>query len=104
MENKSTNILNKQEQWIVDELKKGTAVYVENQNLIKEFRKEFYPELSKEYKYIISYEQAVKKLQKVLRKLSKKKVIEKKAMGVYGAKTSFLLGRNWIWAWRLTQN
>lgn len=98
-------ILTEREQWIVDELKKGTPVYVESQDLIKRFSKDFYPENSKKDKYgfgyIDNFEETVKQFQKSLRSLSKKKIIEKKAMGVYGAKTDFLLGRNWIWAWRL---
>lgn len=98
-------ILTEREQWIVDELRKGTPVYVESQDLIKRFSKDFYPENSKKDKYgfgyIDNFEETVKQFQKSLRSLSKKKIIEKKAMGVYGAKKDFLLGRNWIWAWRL---
>lgn len=98
-------ILTEREQWIIDELRKGTPVYVESTALIKRFSKDFYPENSKKDKYgfgyIDNYEETVKQFQKSLRSLSKKKIIEKKAMGVYGAKTDFLLGRNWIWAWRL---
>ncbi len=98
-------ILNEREQWIIDELKKGTPVYVESQDLIKRFSKCFYPQNIKKDKYGFSYidkfEEIIKHFQKSLRSLSKKKIIDKKAMGIHGAKTNFLLGRNWIWAWQL---
>lgn len=85
------------EKWVIDELKKGSAVYVENEDLIRSFRVVFLPELH----FSRDYEQIVKELQKCLRSLRKKDMIKKRAMGVYGAKTSFLLGRNWIWCWML---
>ncbi len=98
-------ILTEREQWIINELNKGTPVYVESQDLIKKFSKDFYPQNIKKDKYGFSYidkfEEIVKNFQKSLRSLSKKKIIDKKAMGIQGAKTNFLLGRNWIWAWQL---
>lgn len=98
-------ILTEREQWIVDELKKGTPVYIESQPLIRAFSKHFFPENRKKDKYGFAYleklDETKKQFQKCLRTLSKKKMIEKKAIGVHGAKTDFVLGRNWIWAWRL---
>lgn len=64
-------ILTEREQWIVDELKKGTPVYVESQDLIKRFSKYFYPENSKKDKYgfgyIDNFEETIKQFQKSLR-------------------------------------
>ncbi|MEK6878523.1 MAG: hypothetical protein AABY22_02895 [Nanoarchaeota archaeon] len=108
MSNNGSIVLTDREQWIVDELKKGTAVYVESKTLMLKFSTTFFPERKSKDKYgfgfITEIEKTTKDFQKSLRSLSKKKIIEKKAMGVQGAKTDFLLGRNWIWAWRLKQD
>ena len=100
-----STIFNEREKWIIEELKKGTPVYVESQDLINKFIKDFYPENIKKDKYGFrqteKYEESVKQFQKVLRSLSKNKIIYKQSMGVSGAKADYILGRNWIWAWRL---
>ncbi len=98
-------ILNDREQWIIDELRKGTPVYVESKTLIRKFSIKFFPERKGKDKhgfgFITEFDKTKKDFQKCLRSLRNKNVIEKKAMGVHGSKTDFLLGRNWIWAWRL---
>ena len=98
-------VFTEREQWVVDELRKGTPVYVESKTLIRMFSVRFFPENTKKdrygFRYIDGVDKTKKELQKCLRSLSKKGVIKKKALGVYGAKTDFLLDRNWIWAWTL---
>ena len=97
--------LPERQQWLIDWIKDGNALYIESMPLVRAFHKKFFPENIMKDKYgfssLTKKEETVKEIQKNLRKLSKEKFIEKKALGVFEHKDAWL-GRNWIWAWRLT--
>ena len=95
------------EDFILNKLKAGEPVYIESLPLLIEFSSVFFPERRKVdrygFKFTSELEKTEKDFQKVLSSLRKQGKIKKKALGVYGAKTDFILGRNWIWAWMLNE-
>lgn len=97
-------VLTEREQWLIDWLKSENPLYIESGTLIKEFHKKFFEKNKEQDKYgfwhMIKTDETRKEIQKNLRKLSKNKLIEKKAMGVYDWQNT-CLGKNWVWGWRL---
>ena len=98
-------VLPERQQWLIDWIAAGNPLYIESMPLVRAFHKKFFPERITKDKYgftsLTNSDNTKKEIQKDLRKLSKEKFIEKKALGVFEHK-DVCLGRNWIWAWKLT--